>query len=132
MNEAALKEYKSVGVDSGVQSASPHQLISMLLAGALDKISAARGAIERGEIGRRGELLGKTIEIVDNLRASLDHERGGEISENLALLYDYMEQTLLEANLSADIEKLVEVSALLTEIKTGWDAIPVQIRAGEK
>lgn len=131
MNEAALKQYKSIGVESGVQSASPHQLISMLLGGALDRIAAARGAIERGEIDKRGELLGRAIEIIDNLRAALDHERGGDISENLASLYDYMEQKLVEASLTSDVAKLVEVSALLTEIKTGWDAIPSAIKAGK-
>lgn len=124
MNEAALKQYHSVGVQSGVQGANPHQLIAMLLAGAIDRIAAARGAIERRETGRKGELISRAIEIVDNLRASLDHERGGEISANLASLYDYIEQLLVRANLESDGAKLAEAGTLLQEIKGGWDAIP--------
>lgn len=125
MNEAAMKQYQSVGVQTGVQSASPHQLISMLLTGAIDRVCAARGAIERNEIGRKGELISRAIEIIDNLRAALDHEKGGDISANLVALYDYMEQTLVEANMDSDALKLSEVAALLTQIQTAWDDIPL-------
>ncbi len=124
MNEAALKQYQSVGVQGSVLDASPHQLILMLLVGVLDRVASARGAIERDEISRKGELLSSAIAIIDNLRATLDHERGGEISSNLAALYDYIEQTLVQANITSDVEKLTEVSALIGEIKSGWEAIP--------
>lgn len=126
MNEAAMKQYQAVGVQTGVQSASPHQLISMLLAGAIDRVCAARGAIERTEIGRKGELISKAIEIIDNLRAALDHEKGGDISASLASLYDYMEQLLVEANMDSDVVKLSEVGALLTQIQIAWDDIPLE------
>lgn len=128
MNEAALKQYQSVGVQTGVQAASPHQLIAMLLSGAVDRINSARGAIERGEIARKGELLSRAIEIIDNLRASLDHQKGGELSSNLAALYDYIEQRLVEANLESDIDKLAEAAGLLTQIQTAWDEIPIEQR----
>lgn len=132
MNEAALKQYQAVGVQTGVQSASPHQLIAMLFSGAIDRVSAARGAIERGEVARKGELISRAIEIVDNLRASLDHEKGGDLSANLAALYDYMEQRLVEANLESDIDKLTEVGALLKEIQSAWDEIPIDQRVASE
>lgn len=128
MNQAALKEYQAIGVQSGVTDANPHRLIGMLLAGALDRVASAKGAIARGEIPRKGELLSAVIAIVDSLRASLDHERGGEISGNLAALYDYIEQLLVQANLDSDVTQLDEVSFLLTEIKQGWESIPVDAR----
>ena len=128
MNQAALKQYQAIGVQSGVTDASPHQLISMLLAGALDRVASAKGAIARGEIRRKGELLSGVIAIVDSLRASLDGDRGGEISANLASLYDYIEQTVVQANLASDVTQLDEVSVLLTEIKQGWESIPADAR----
>ena len=128
MNQAAMKQYQTIGVQSGVTDASSHQLISMLMAGALDRMASARGAIIRGEISRKGELLSEIIAIIDSLRASLDHSRGGEISTNLTLLYDYIEQCLLRANLDSDVEPLDEVSSLLAEIKAGWELIPVDVR----
>jgi len=130
VNNVALKQYQSIGIESGVLDASPHQLIVMLLTGALDRIASARGAIERGETARKGEMLSSAIAIIDGLRASLDHDQGSDISQNLHALYDYIERTLVEANLASDVEKLAEVSSLLNEIKVAWDAIPQELRQG--
>lgn len=128
MNQAAMKLYKSTGVQGGVMDASPHQLTLMLITGAQDRVASAKGAILGGEIARKGELLSSAIAIVDSLRASLDHARGGEISTNLAMLYDYMEKRLVEANLASDGGILDEVSSLLMEIRVGWESIPVDAR----
>jgi flagellar protein FliS len=124
----ALNAYRSVGVQGGVTDASPHQLITMLFEGALDRIAAAKGAMSRRDTAQQGVMLGKAISIIDNMRASLDHEHGGEIASNLAALYDYMERRLLEAGAHADSEILDEVSGLLRDIKSGWDAIPAEYR----
>lgn len=124
MNQAALNLYKTIGVQGGITDANPHQLVSMLMSGALDRVASAKGSIARGEISRKGELLSSAIAIVDSLRASLDHERGGEISSNLASLYDYIEQRLIRANMESDVAPLDEVSSLLVELRAGWESIP--------
>lgn len=121
-----MSAYRKVGVQSGVTDADPHQLISMLLEGALDRIAGARGAMERKESARQGELIGGAISIVDTMRASLDYEKGGEIAANLGSLYDYMERRLLEASSKTDLVPLEEVSTLLKNIKSGWDGIGSQ------
>lgn len=124
----ALNQYKSVGVQSGMTDATPHQMITMLLDGALDRIASAKGAIARKEIARKGELLGSAIAIIDGMRASLDYKAGGEIAANLGSLYDYMERRLLEASAASDQTMLDEVSSLLKEIKAGWESIPADVR----
>lgn len=124
----ALNAYRNVGVQSEVDDASPHRLISMLLDGALDRIASAKGAMERGEKSTQGALLGRAITIIDNMRASLDHQQGGELAGRLADLYDYMERRLLEAGASADTAALDEVSSLLREVKSGWEQIPAEMR----
>lgn len=124
----AMNAYRRVGVQSAIDDASPHQLIAMLMDGALDRIASAKGAMERGETATQGALIGKAITIVDNMRASLDHEQGGELAGRLADLYDYMERRLLEASVNAQPETLDEVSSLLREVKSGWDQMPEQYR----
>lgn len=129
MNQTmALNQYKSVGVQSGMTDATPHQMITMLLDGALDRIASAKGAIGRKEVARKGELVGSAIAIIDGMRASLDYENGGEIAANLGSLYDYIERRLVEASATSDMTMLDEVSALLREIKSGWDSIPADVR----
>ena len=65
--------------------------------------------------------------IVDNLRAMLDSERGGEISANLEQIYDYICRRLLQASSEQDPAILKEVAGLLREVKGGWDSIPPEL-----
>ncbi len=119
----AMKQYQRVSVQSEVFEASPHRLIQMLMDGGLERIAQARGAIQRERFAEKGELIGKAISIVGGLREPLDHKVGGELSQNLDSLYEYMIRRLLDANRGNDIVALDEVSGLLREVKTGWDAI---------
>lgn len=128
--QGALNQYRQVSVQAGIADASPHRLIQMLLDGALDRINAGKGSMERGEFADKGRLIGAAISIVDGLRASLDLNAGGEIAANLDGLYDYISRRLLDANLKNDPAILDEVAALLTEIKSAWDAIPQELRSG--
>ena len=123
-----IDAYTQVNKYSGVTDASPHRLVQMLLEGALEKLAGVTGLLKHGDIAKKGETIGQIIAIIGGLRSSLNIEAGGEMAENLDRLYDYMERQLLQANLKDDVNILDEVSSLLKEIKTGWDAIPAEIR----
>lgn len=124
----AAKQYSTVQVHSGVMEATPHQLIQMLLEGALDRIIKARNYMMHGNVAEKGSHIGMAISIISGLRASLDEEQGGEIAANLAALYDYMERRLLEANVRNDAKILDEVAVLLREVRLGWESIPAEMR----
>ncbi|MFZ6046324.1 flagellar export chaperone FliS [Pseudomonas sp. CR3202] len=119
----ALKQYQSVNVQAQVFDTTPHRLIQMLMEGGLGRLAQARGAMERGQVALKGELLGKAIAIIGGLRDGLDRQKGGEIAANLDGLYEYMEGRLLQANLKNDAALVDEVAGLLREIKSAWDAI---------
>jgi flagellar protein FliS len=125
---SALRQYKQVGVQTGVADASPHRLIQLLMAGALDKIAIAKGNIARGETSEKGRNTSAAIAIVDGLRGSLDMEKGGEIARNLDTLYEYMIRCLMEANFRNETAKLDEVASLMGSLKSAWDAIPEGLR----
>ncbi len=125
----AMSAYSNTQVHSGIMDASPHKLTAMLLAGAVDRLNVARGAIAKNDVARRGEMLGKAISILAQLQADLDMEKGGEIAQNLEALYDYMIRQLVEVNRQNDSAKLDEVLALVNEIKAGWDGIRGEVDA---
>ena len=127
----ALDQYSRNAVQTGVESASPHRLIQMLMEGALGKIAAAKGNMERGEIKAKGDQIGSAISILDGLKSSLDKDKGGEIAQNLEDLYIYMERRLIEAHSNNDVTILDEVSDLLRQIKEAWDAIGDHAAASE-
>ncbi len=99
----------------------------LLIDGAIDKIRAARLAMERNSIGDKGTNISWAISIIDGLRASLNMEKGGELASNLDRLYEYMVRTLVEANLNSDRRKLNEVEALLIEGRLAWKAIEEEV-----
>ena len=53
----------------------------------------------------------------------MNHERGGDLSERLARLYDYMQRKLLEANIRQNDAPMAEVLGLLSTIAEAWDGI---------
>ena len=124
-----VSQYNQVNNYSGVIDADPHRLVQMLLEGVLGKIAVVKGLMKRGDIVKKGEVIGNAISIVSGLRASLNKEAGGELAENLDNLYEYIERRLLLANINNDTEILDEVTVLLREVKSGWDAIPMDVRA---
>ncbi|WP_027897796.1 flagellar export chaperone FliS [Zestomonas thermotolerans] len=119
----ALRQYQTVNTQAQVVEASPHRLIQMLMEGGLTRLAQARGAMERGQVGLKGELIGKAIAIIGGLRDGLNMEVGGELAQNLDRLYEYMSARLFEANRENDFAKLDEVAGLLRTIKSAWDAI---------
>jgi flagellar protein FliS len=125
----ALHHYNQNAVQTGVEAANPHRLIQMLMEGALDRIAAAKGHMERGEIESKGTQINNAIAILDGLKASLDMDKGGEISRNLEDLYTYMTRRLFEAHAGNDSTLLDEVADLVKQIKGAWDGIGDQAQA---
>ncbi len=125
--QSGMQQYKKMSVQGGVDSATPHRLIQMLMEGVLEKIATAKFHMEKNEIASKGENISVAISIIDGLRVSLDKSTGGEIAQNLDDLYEYMGRILLQANLKNDVRLLDEVAGLLNEIKSAWDAIPDEV-----
>lgn len=123
-----VSHYKQVNNYSGVTDADPHRLVQMLLEGVLGKLAMVKGMMIHGEVAKKGEVIGQAMAIVGGLRSSLNLSAGGELAANLDALYDYIERRLLSANIKNDVDMIIEVTGLLREIKSGWDAIPVEFR----
>lgn len=117
----AAQAYKQVGVETGVEAATPHQLIVMLFDGALLAIANAGASLQAKNAAEKGHAISRAIDIISaGLKASLDKDKGGELAQNLDALYDYMCTRLLQANLRNDQSALDEVSKLLADIRSAW------------
>ncbi|WP_152206423.1 flagellar export chaperone FliS [Marinobacter changyiensis] len=118
-----LQAYQRVNTQTSITDADPHKLIQLLYSGALERINMAKARMQAKDYAGKGKLITKAIEIVGGLRSFLDFDKGGELAAQLESLYEYMEQTLFEANAKNDVAKLDEVADLLRSIKSGWDGI---------
>lgn len=129
---AAINAYTNVSLESSVNGADPHKLISMLYQGALLEIANAKNGIARKETAAKGRSISRAIAIIgEGLNASLDKSVGGKLALDLSSLYDYMVFRLVEANLKNDIATLDEVARLLTELQGAWDSIRPQVMQSE-
>jgi flagellar secretion chaperone FliS len=110
-------------LESRVLTADPIELVNLLYQACTEAVRGARRHLAEGQIAERSREINKAYEIVIELATSLDHERGGEISQRLALLYDYMQRRLLEANMRQSDEPLAEVLGLLSTLSEAWEGI---------
>jgi flagellar protein FliS len=109
-----------------VESASPAKLVLMLYDGALSAIKKAEVEIAAKHVPEAHHQLMKAQDIVLHLANSLNLEQGGLIAQNLYLLYDFIYDALVRANLKKDPEPLQKVKEILTMIRDGWDDGVVQ------
>jgi flagellar protein FliS len=110
-------------LESKVLAADPMELVNLLYQGCRQAVRDAREHLAAGRIGERSRAITLAFEILTELAGSLDRTRGGEISERLAQLYDYMERRLLDANIRQSDEPLVEVLGLLNTLGEAWEGV---------
>lgn len=123
-----IKAYKSVGIKDDLAVADPHRVIQLLMQGALENMAKAKGAIERKDFANKGQTIGKAISIISALRSSLDMSVAGDISGNLADLYEFMIDHLTLASRDQSVSKVDDVIEIMLTIKSAWDQIPHEAR----
>lgn len=131
VNTRAASAYKRVAVETGVTSADPHQLVSMLFDALLQSVARARGAMERGDPAEKGQHIGKAVRLIEEgLKAGLNPAEGGDMAQNLGALYAYCVRRLTEANLRNDPKALNEVAQLIEPVAQAWQDIRAQALQG--
>jgi flagellar protein FliS len=116
-----VQAYKEIQI----KTANQIRLIVMLYDGAIRHINLALGSF--GEGHKKYDEINSHIvsaqDIISELMASLDFDRGGSLAKNLFSLYIYFNRQLLEANLNKDPKPLQEVKKLLSELRDAWEEI---------
>ncbi|ABV86683.1 flagellar export chaperone FliS [Shewanella pealeana] len=123
----SLQSYRKVSLDSSIAVASPHKVIQMMFAGALERLAQGRYAIEQNNLELKGVSLGKAVSIVAGLNSSLNMEAEGDVAGNLSALYDFMLQRITDANINNDTKAIDDATDILRVIKEAWDAIPSEL-----
>lgn len=120
----SANSYRTVGIETSVSQASPHQLVSLLFEALFQSLAAAKGAIFNVDIPAKGRAIGRAVRILEEgLKAGLDLERGGELAENLQNLYNFCIFKVTEANLRSDAGMIDEVIRLIQPVADGWTQI---------
>lgn len=125
--QIAHKQY----ISTQVTTADRLQLVVMLYNGAITFLNQAKVKMAAQDAAGKGLYLGKALDIVAELNASLNFQEGKEVAANLFHLYNFMTAHLTRANLNWDAGALDDVVNILTQLRNAWEEICEKSRKGE-
>ena len=125
MYKKSLKAYTTMNLQAELAVADPHRVIQLMMQVCLERLAQAKGSIERRDFEGKSIAISKSMAIINGLQDSLDMCYG-EVPEQLAMLYDYMKERLLDASKDMDVAAIDEVAKLMITVKSGWDSIPFE------
>ena len=109
---------------ASVETASPAKITLMLFDGALGFLDRALSGFDQPSLTVRNETISnnvvKTQRILNELRASLNHDAGGDLPRTLDRLYNYMDGQLRTANFKKDPAPILLTKELLGKVRSGW------------
>lgn len=111
---------------NAILTASPEKIVKLLYDGAIQNLERSRIGLSDPSTSHSAEVgvaLGKALSIIGELRTALDHDVGGEIAQNLELLYEFSTHQISEANISRTVEPVDNTLQVLRTLKEGWDGI---------
>jgi len=125
-----LNSYK----ETTIRTAGQGKLIVMLYDECVRQLRSAEKELSEGQpkLDKINNSIIKAQDIITELAASLDLQKGGEIARNLMNLYIYFNQKLMEANLEKKTEKLVEVRQFMTELGEAWGSISSKVDSAKE
>lgn len=120
MYDTGYDSYKTTEITAKAASATPAELVIMLMKGLLDELDRAEGHIQARNYERKGVAIKKSMRILSGLSVALDLEQGGTLAMNLKRLYQYCGKRLMKASIRNDLNELQNVRKILNEILEGW------------
>lgn len=115
----AFQQYRTVQTTT----ASGIELVLMLYRGAIRFLNSAVAALEERDLERAHRALLRAQDIVRELRTTLDLQHGSDLAGELERLYVYLEERLVDANVTKDAAAANEVRALLQELAAAWESV---------
>jgi len=109
---------------TNILTASKEKILLMLYDGAIRFLKTAIRASEENNLSQKNEHIGKVMDIVIELRSTLNPVGAPDICESLDGLYIYIQDKLLQGSIEKDSKGLNEALAILNTLRNAWnDAI---------
>lgn len=119
MNMRAHRAYAATQRETAVSSARPVDLVVMVYERLLDHLRSAQLQMAAGT--DPVEPLTKALDLITTgLESCLDMERGGQIAENLAAIYEWASRDILRARLRRDPQLIQGVIDAMSPLAQAW------------
>lgn len=114
-----LLEYQK----TSIETSSGLELIIMCYDHAVRFLKQAKEHYKNHEYLKKGRNLQRALGIINELKCSLDFEKGEEIARNLDAIYNFLIKTLLKADIQRKLEDFDHAIGILEELKDAWEGI---------
>lgn len=114
--------------EQSVNTATPEELTLMLYNGCIKFINIAELAMEEKDISKANENIQKAQAIINELNITLNMDI--ELSENLRILYDFVNSRLIDANISKNKEHLGDAKSIVSDMRDTWKQAMALARKG--
>jgi len=119
MTTRSHRAYADTQRETSVSSAKPVELVAMVYQRLLDHLHT--GQVQMREGADSSESFTKAIDLITTgLESCLDKEKGGEIAQNLALIYDWAGKEIIRARLRRDPEMIQGVINAFVPLAEAW------------
>jgi len=111
--------------ETSIKTAGQGKLIVLLYDEAIKNLDRAIAVLdlENRQYDKANNAIIKAQDIITELSASLDFEKGKDIASNLFSLYVYFNRQLTAANLDKDSKPLAPVRNMMYELRSAWKQI---------
>ncbi len=119
MTTRSHRAYADTQRETSVSSAKPVELVAMVYQRLLDHLHT--GKLQMSEGADSSESFTKAIALITTgLESCLDKEKGGEIAQNLALIYNWAGKEIMLARLRRDPEMIQGVINAFVPLAEAW------------
>lgn len=102
-------------------TANRETILLMMYAGAIRFLKSAITAAEKNDVGEKTKYIMKVQDIINELRATLNFEIGGDVAKNLELLYAYIAQRLIDGTIEKEPKQLNDALGILVTLNEAWE-----------
>lgn len=106
--------------ESAIHQKSPQEITALLYEACITNLEEAITDIDNKDYVLANKKLQKANDILHRLGAGLNYD-AGIIADQLDILYNYMADKVVEANLNKDVSLIKEVLQSLEEISGAWN-----------
>lgn len=117
--------YSNISAETSIKDSSPLELIVLVFDKIFDHLIRGKKELILGETG--AEPLTKAVDLLNvGLIASLNKEHGGQIAENLEVVYLWAINKIIEARLNKKPDRIDDVVKVLNPIYDGWRDLQIK------
>ncbi len=118
MNRAANAYFQTQAATT-----SQGEILLLLYDGIVKFLTRAKEKIRERDFAAKGIAISKAMDIISELDACLNAEKGGALTENLHRLYAYCNTRLLDANLKMSIPYVDEVIRIIENLRDAYASV---------